>query len=539
MAKKYLSLEEAAAQLGINTSELNRLRERGEIRGFADRGTWKFKGEDVEEIGRRRQADSNPSVPLLDSGMALDDEPDSGSSSVLSADEDVLGDQPTIIRGGQGDLVGPSDSDVRLVLDDSLTGEGDDSEPDVALAPMSDSDSDVQLAEEPASLVDSRSDSDVKLVQNDSDSDVKLVEPDSDSDVTLVGQTEGDTNLSAGAGEPGSDSDVRLLDPAGDTENEVAFVTPGGASHQSDDDDEPLALSEESGIGFAADSGIALAADSGVALDGPEDSGISLESPGSSVVLGEEDDDGPTLGGPEESGIALAGIDDSGIALDDADDSGIALAGLAGKGGDQTETIPMLDTPRGGRERGDDETQFEVPSLGEEDSEYELAMDGESSAGDANVILFDDDEAVDDRTQTVVKKSAREPEDEFDMMDGDEFDFDGEQGFDEELEVAEDVLEEDEELEELEAFDEDFVEDSFQSGESHPDFVGAAPAGQIAAPVEQEWGAATFTGLALGTLLMVVCSMLMFDFVRSMWSWNQPSPISSTLLEQIGGFFKK
>src|SRR6516162_153797 len=95
MSKKYLSIEEAAEQLGIPSTELNRLREKGMIRAFADRGTWKFKEEDVEKLGRSRQADSDPDVPLMPSK-------DEGSSSDLFGDEDALGDQPTIIRkGGQ------------------------------------------------------------------------------------------------------------------------------------------------------------------------------------------------------------------------------------------------------------------------------------------------------------------------------------------------------------------------------------------------------------------------------------------------------
>ena len=43
MAKKYLSLEEAAGMLGISEDELKRAREKGDIRGFADRGNWKFR----------------------------------------------------------------------------------------------------------------------------------------------------------------------------------------------------------------------------------------------------------------------------------------------------------------------------------------------------------------------------------------------------------------------------------------------------------------------------------------------------------------
>jgi excisionase family DNA binding protein len=60
--KKYLSLEEAAARLAVSKDQLIRMRESGDIRGFADRGTWKFRVEDVDELARTRQADSSPEV---------------------------------------------------------------------------------------------------------------------------------------------------------------------------------------------------------------------------------------------------------------------------------------------------------------------------------------------------------------------------------------------------------------------------------------------------------------------------------------------
>ena len=44
MAKKYLSIEEAAGQLGMTVEQLQRFREKGDIRGFADRGSWAVMG---------------------------------------------------------------------------------------------------------------------------------------------------------------------------------------------------------------------------------------------------------------------------------------------------------------------------------------------------------------------------------------------------------------------------------------------------------------------------------------------------------------
>ena len=498
MAKKYLNLEDVASQLGITVAELNRLRESGEIRGFADRGTWKFKPEDVEELARSRQADSDPAVPILDTGVkspgkgegssvilteggegssvVLSGE-EEGSSVVLSADgdgssvllseeEDDVGREPTIIRKAGSKLSDASDSDVRLVLDDSLTA---DSSPDIAIVKEKDSDSDVRLV---GDSVKDDSDSDVQLVSDTSDSDVKLVEPgsakatdDSDSDVKLVGDTpHSDILLDSGAA---SDSDVQLIGSDVVTDRDIPLA-----------DDKP---------------------DSGIALAGADDSGISLMA---------DDDSGISLAADEDSGISLASPTDSGIALEAlADDSGISVV------------------------KSDlDETQFEFDAL-DGDSEFELSSKPSSGTGsDTGVIVFDDD--ADDFSPTVVKPGAAAAGAE-DIGAGETFEFD------DGLDVADDVLGEDDDLDDVDVFDagdEDFAQ-SFDSGESHAEFI--SPAGAVAAPVEQDWGIATFIGLALTTAVMALCAMVMFDFVRAMWSFHEPTGFTGTVMKQIGGLFKK
>src|SRR5262252_3246622 len=112
MSKKYLSIEEAAAHIGISTAELNRLREKGTIRAFADRGTWKFKEEDVEKLSRSRQADSDPDVPLHRPAAE-----EGSGADLLFVEDDSMGDEPTIItKSPVGDDSG-SDSDERLIFD--------------------------------------------------------------------------------------------------------------------------------------------------------------------------------------------------------------------------------------------------------------------------------------------------------------------------------------------------------------------------------------------------------------------------------------
>lgn len=317
--KKYLSLDEAAQQLGLRNDELNRLRERGEVRGFADRGTWKFKVEDIEELARSRQADSDPEVPMFmddipdseeelelpawgtpESELVLDDE------SAMVLDDEDTSDDPTVIRKSH-DPLNSSDSDVRLIFDEPMIVKPSQSPP---IKP-SDSDSDVRLVGNIMPELDS--DSDVKLVNDlDSDSDVKLVGDDtindislsigeppqlgSDSDVRLVAAgTESDVSLTLG--EPpklGSDSEIRVKPPEFDdaeianaigdvpelgSDSEIRLGLPG-------DDEEAILIGDAPGMDSDSDVRMDFSEDDDAftaSLDGPpelsSDSDIQLSPP--------------------------------------------------------------------------------------------------------------------------------------------------------------------------------------------------------------------------------------------------------------------
>lgn len=54
MVQGFYTLEEASQILKMTTEELNRMAQKREIRAFADRGTWRFRTQDVEELARRR-----------------------------------------------------------------------------------------------------------------------------------------------------------------------------------------------------------------------------------------------------------------------------------------------------------------------------------------------------------------------------------------------------------------------------------------------------------------------------------------------------
>src|SRR5436190_21990467 len=64
MVQGYYSLEEAARILQMAAEELSQMAQRREVRAFADRGTWRFRTQDIEELARRRGLGSNPDLQL-------------------------------------------------------------------------------------------------------------------------------------------------------------------------------------------------------------------------------------------------------------------------------------------------------------------------------------------------------------------------------------------------------------------------------------------------------------------------------------------
>ncbi|WP_437230872.1 helix-turn-helix domain-containing protein [Planctomicrobium sp. SH661] len=515
MSKKYLSLDEAASMLGLAPEELVRLREKGEVRGFADRGTWKFKHEDIESLQRRRQADSNPEVPLMDlPAPSAKNRPDLGEQPTVIRKDRPIEHDDNLLAGDTGLNRSDSDSDVRLVggpdLDLDFDVEGDS---DVKLVGLRGSIPNNAGTDPEIVIKKPGSDSDVRLVRSDSDSDVTLAGDNSDSDVQLVGGAtelelslkdidEGGTDHDLTQKKPQdlykSDSDVKLV--AGDSPQSIGDVT------LMDDDDDAIAidfnpdrsrnasvLDDESGISLGRDSSLLLG-ESGISLAGPSDSGIALEL--------NSDDDGLTLALDEDSGITLdAG--ESGISLEAAD-SGISLepteSGISLADDSHGGTVPMMDIFADDEDGG--ETQFEVPSLSD-DSDYDATgvmdvVDG--SASDAVFDLDEDQEAAD----------GEYAEDDMDLEAS---------GFEDE--------------EDLDVFDADEGAFAASGAEGY-----AAPASGRMRAAETEWDTATFVGLSIGSLLLIVCGLVMIDLVKNTATAETPNPVSGQVIEILGGLYK-
>jgi excisionase family DNA binding protein len=233
MVQGYYTLEEAAKILGVAADELNQMRERREIRAFADRGTWRFRTQDIEELARQRGLKSSPDLTLGEAppakphdspapkkeaggedvfNFSLGDDSDQveigqemrAAESPSSAARKAAGGKSSASKKQQGAKSPPpkpgSDSDVRLVADGSDIGFQVASESDVKL----DSAPDSKASPTPKKKSGPRKDSGVRLV-TDSDSDVKIVQ-DSTGDVDVLGSHPGATT---------TDSDVRLESPSG------------------------------------------------------------------------------------------------------------------------------------------------------------------------------------------------------------------------------------------------------------------------------------------------------------------------------------
>src|ERR1700731_1933917 len=64
MAQGYYTLEEAAQILGMTADNLKQIARKGEIRSFQDRGTWRFRVQDIQEMARQRGLGSDTDLVL-------------------------------------------------------------------------------------------------------------------------------------------------------------------------------------------------------------------------------------------------------------------------------------------------------------------------------------------------------------------------------------------------------------------------------------------------------------------------------------------
>lgn len=477
--KKYLSLEEAAELIGVRPDEVMRLREKGELRGFADRGTWKFKADDVTEAKRRRQPDSSPDVGLIS---------DDDDGSILS--------EP---RGRERNT---SDSDVRLVLDQDLKSQLTGSSGDVpVLSSKPGSDSDVRLVGAPEKGKPG-SDSDVKLIKTQgAKSGVKLST--SDSDVRL-------------APAPGSDSDVKLAKPGSHDS-----ILSGGDDVLGGDFSDSILLDDDSGIALQSDSGLRLSGESGIQLRRPQDSGILLEGSGSFKL---DDDDAP---------FKLA--DDSGIKVGDDAPTASSKQRSKAAGTDseiQTQAVFSLDDDDG------DRTDPEVPLLMDDEDDLmpkSFSLNDETQA-ETSVVMFDDDDDDNEASVTISRKKGQGGLSSKELETA-AFDLDAEDETDDEVLDADDDSFADEDLEEVLTDDDEDFSDSFSDEGMSAAEIATTRGGRVEMPAQSEWGSGMVMLLVCSTAFMIAGAWMATDLLSTVFASGTPV-YQGPFVEAIGGLFK-
>lgn len=361
----FVTLEEAAKKLGVSTDQLIEMRSRGEIFGYRDGASWKFKPEEIERVASEMMGDVLDEDPAGSSILSLDPDPQkSGLGSALSG----MGSGSGLLLDGGSDItlqVDPQSSDIRLVANSDLTlgesGSGSGlsqvDESGLKLAKSDDDDDELSLAIEDSDeiLSDVLSGSSSKLGSG-TGSDAKLKMPESahGSDVALGSDALSGLNLSGGSELSLTDDKSGLI--RGDSDPAIKGGSSGLGSDLNLSDD--LQLEDDLVLGGGSD--LALAADSGINLMSPADSGISLED--------------------EPLDLAASGISGLDLALEgsDASASGISGAGSGiGSGVNLKQDEDFQLSPSGGLEN-DDDSGSQVIEL-EDSSEF----------GDAAVAIPD------------------------------------------------------------------------------------------------------------------------------------------------------
>jgi len=543
MEQKFVNFEEAIEKLGISGDQLNDLRERGQLRAYRDGSSWKFRTDEIakmceegipeppppSDIGLVADEDLVAAEPLEiedddELALELDDDDDTkiskSSPQLQSEDESALdtdqGDTDTLSSGselelaeledtvtaGASDLMledvdqpaGPSDS---ILLSEEELGEsvGPNASTIIGKSELEGEDADLELA----------LDDDV----HDDASDVQLAGPGA-SDVLsskVAGSGVLDTEEPASGGGTGAFEDLeeleidlaaessRVLTPE-DVEKAQAASDPGPlAKEDSDltlDDDSELA--DENNMGSTDVPLLDLEAEPELAEEG---SGSEIELSGDDdLVLSDSGGSDITLESGD-SGINLVSPADSGLALDDIplDIGGSAILSSLSLSGDSDPEISLV---------GDSQLGGEEPAALQTDDDFQLTPHTEAdqeSEGDSSsqVIALDAD----------IEELGAAAVEQFDDVDL--------------TEEGEDAV----------VLSEDF---------------GAAPAGELgvgyaptgapsAAAVEMPYSTANILSLFFVTLLLFLVGVMMLDMVRSIWSWQEPYTISSSLLDALLGIF--
>ncbi len=591
MAQGFYTLEEAARRLGVSTGELNQMAQRREVRAFADRGTWRFRQQDIEELARQRGMGSDAEHQLGDSAAP---KKKGGEAAPFELSVDEGADFGTEIFDVAGRKPAPgSDSDVRLVPDVPKAPAAGGSSAKLKGGTKPGSDSDVKLVpqekQKPPSTPSPKSrpgprDRDSKLIL-ESDSDIRLTGPEKgksgDSDVRLdVAGEKGGSRAKLedsparlagmppgkrkGRGGPDDMTDVEI-----NLDEELAHGAPPRKPKKKSETPAPFELSQDdldapgglrvdpsgsgtditdvvnlTGSGAGDSSEISLDVSdsgfgkgSGINLTTPSDSGISLEPGAADEIEMPAPSKGKTPR-PKKSAKEVAAESSSDFELS-IDDSGAPIKEGAA---DSSEFELNLDeSGLAPEEKGEGifETSLELKGAGEDESSSEVVplpedMDAElEGSSEFELAIGEEDEpaTVDETGSEVIPIDEEVSDAEATLARPEALEqLEDEQGLDELIGAGEELSEEG-------AFD--YGEGEVEE-EAEEETEAAAALALARAPYEQpaEWGVLPMLFLIPTTAVMFLTGFLLFEMLQSVWSYDQPTFFSGKIAEMFGKFLK-
>jgi excisionase family DNA binding protein len=490
MAQKFVSLDDAANQLGISKDRLGELREAGKVRAYRDGASWKFRTDDVEKLAAEGIPGGDPAASdvALDLGHEL--EPiDSAAKSDLELDLGL--DEPS-----------PSAASSDIELDDleeptvPVEGSGDDGDDEVLggsaeddLLDISDSIllSETELGEStnrpPSTIIgkaEMSADLDLDLAPSDSDaasggkpslkgkgSRQKSAAAESKLDLDPPSATDNFDDLEELEIDLEAESS-RILAPE-DVAKAQAAAKPKSAPKAAEFSDLELAPSDSSP--GALDSGLGSSSGSGALSGLPS---LELEGSSDDDVLGDGSD--ITLSS-ESSGINIISPSDSGLALDEVP---LELSGISGRGS-------SLDLGQAS------DAEVDLEPLDLEGDEAAASKGGEPFA----LTPFGEETGEEDSSQIIPLDEVSE-EDAAGALLG----VGGGEG---------------------EGLGDDFATAGLAVGTIAP----------IEAGSDAPFSVWNVVGLGLCVLLLSFCGMMVVDLVRNMWSWDQVFTVNSTIMDTL------
>ncbi|MGD9634039.1 MAG: excisionase family DNA-binding protein [Pirellulales bacterium] len=503
MAQKFVSLEEAAAQLGITKDRLNDLREDGKVRAYRDGASWKFRADDIEKLAVDGLP---PDASSSDLSLGLDEESASGAgASSIELDDITLG------SGIDLDLGDDLELGSEIELGDDEPAEASAAASDLSLDDLDeptlpvDGPGDV-LELDTGEEIDEFSDS-ILLSENE------LGESTDRPPSTIIGKAEmaADLDLDLGPSEDDAArmSDVRLAEPS--TSN--VFASGIGDAIL---DTEPPNLEDNFGD-----------------LDELE---IDLEAESSRILAPEDVAKAQQAASKVKSEAKAAEMSDLELAASDSSPGGV-LEGLSGKSDIALAGLSALEL------EGDDDDVLGDGS--------DITLSSESSG--INIISPSDSGLALDEVPLAMGSGSP-------LASGLDLGptSDAEVGL-EPLEVAEDGGEEpfaltpfgeetsDEEEDSSQVIPLDEVSEEEGGGllgtgrtvgvESIGDDFAALPTGGMM-PVGETVADVAFPGWVIGLmsvsmLMLVMCGMMVFDLLRNIWSWDQVYTLNSGLMDVL------